>query len=187
VESSKFCSFCIWHVPPHGCQFHQKFCSEDKIWLLRSSEFTAMWCQFAVKFRMQYRLDYLMVVARYISGSMHCMFHGWLSDALCGSKDKILIQYYWHAHGEGSTVLLVFNYHLVSLFERHDFKEVENVGFDCHCEVWFSASFMWNHLLEDSPEYSSSLLVCYCCVFICSGTSRSSQISVLLWSEAPSG
>ena len=39
-------------------------------------------------------------------------------------------------------MLLVFNYHLVSLFERHDFKEVENVGFDCHCEVWFSASFM---------------------------------------------
>ena len=76
LHCSKCCSFCIWHVPPHGCQFHQKFSSEDKIWLLRSSEFTAMWCQFAVKFRMQYRLDCLMVVARYISGSMHCMFHG---------------------------------------------------------------------------------------------------------------
>jgi len=30
-----------------------------------------MWCQFAVKFRMQYQLDYLMVAARYINGSMH--------------------------------------------------------------------------------------------------------------------
>jgi hypothetical protein len=161
VECSKFCSFCIWHVLLIVFSLIRRF-SYDKIWLLRcvwTLQLYGVNLLFSLACSIGWIIDGGCEVYKQIH---HCMFHGWFSGALFGSRNKVLIQYY---HGGRSTVF--FDYHLGQLDWKAHLKEVQNVGLIATvqwCLVLVSCwRFFWVLFLLRAMDVCSKLWFPYWC------------------------